>query len=325
MLISRTWLEELLIDPQGENLPGDDELGDAITSLGLEIEATTRYGEGLEVIIVGEVRSKSPHPKADRLGVVELFDGKDTITVVCGAPNVPEPGGKVAFAPVGATLPGGLTLTAREVRGVQSNGMICSEQELEIGTDHDGILVLPSQWSAGERLVDLVPGIVDTVFEVGITPNRPDALGHVGVARDLAVKLRRMLTVPPLGEPKLPQLPDLVTLQAPERCGRYYGFAFEGAHVKASPLATRVRLHRLGLRAINNVVDITNLVLMEWGQPLHAFDRGKLAEGRVVVRLAKAAEPMTTLDEQSIELRSSSPTPTSRWRWPGSWVDSSPA
>lgn len=303
MLISRTWLAELLVDPRGEDLPDDAALGDLITGLGLEVEGTTRTGEGLQAIVVGEVRSIAPHPGADKLRVVELFDGTQTLTVVCGAPNVPDPGGKVAFAPVGTTLPGGLTLEARKVRGVESHGMICSEQELEIGPDHDGILVVPSDWTAGDRLVDRVPGIVDTVFELGITPNRPDALGHVGVARDLAVKLGRMLAVPPLSEPKVPPLPELVTLQAPERCGRYFGYALEGATVGPSPLWLRVRLHRLGLRPINNVVDITNLVLMEWGQPLHAFDRALLAEGRVVVRRATEGEPMTTLDEQELELR----------------------
>lgn len=187
MLISRTWLQELLIDPSGADLPDDDALSAAITSLGLEVEDTTRVGHDLAPIIVGEVRSLSPHPKADRLRLVELYDGEHVLSIVCGAPNVPAPGGKVAFAPVGTTLPGGLTLEEREVRGVLSQGMICSEDELGIGSDHDGIMVLPMEWAAGERLIDRVPGIADTIFELGITPNRPDALGHVGVARDLSL------------------------------------------------------------------------------------------------------------------------------------------
>ncbi|MCA9711811.1 MAG: phenylalanine--tRNA ligase subunit beta, partial [Myxococcales bacterium] len=302
MLISRTWLQELLVDPSGAPLPPDDALADAITGLGLEVDGVTRVGQGLGSIVVGEVRSVAPHPKADKLRVVELHDGQQTLTVVCGAPNVPEPGGKVAFAPVGVTLPGGLTLEAREVRGVRSHGMICSEQELQIGPDHEGILVLPTAWSAGERLVDRVPGIEDTIFELSVTPNRPDALGHIGVARDLAVKLRRMLVVPPLSEPKAPAMPELVTLEAPERCGRYFGYALVDARVRPSPPWLRVRLHRLGLRPINNVVDITNLVLMEWGQPLHCFDRANLAQGRVVIRPARPGEPMTTLDDRALEL-----------------------
>lgn len=303
MLISRTWLQELLIGPRGTALPDDAALDAAITSLGLEVEGTTRFGEGLETIIVGEVRSLGPHPSADRLRVVEVYDGSALITVVCGAPNVPDVGGKIAFAPVGTTLPGGLTLTEREVRGVASHGMICSEQELEIGLDGDGILVLPMTWPAGERLIDQVPGIVDTVFELGITPNRPDALGHIGVARDLAAKLGFTLVAPPLAEPRVPDEAELVGMQAPERCGRYFGYAFEDAKVGPSPLWLRVRLHRLGLRPINSVVDITNVVLMEWGQPLHAFDRAKLAEGRVVVRTAQEGETLRTLDEQDLTLR----------------------
>ena len=302
MLISRTWLQELLLDPAGEGLPPDAALSAAITSVGLEVEGVTRVGEDLHAIVVGEVRSLGPHPNADKLRVVELFDGAQVLTVVCGAPNVPAPGGRVAFAPVGVTLPGGLTLDAREVRGVKSFGMICSEQELGIGPDHDGILVLPSEWAAGERLVDRVPGIEDTIFELSVTPNRPDALGHVGVARDLAIKLGRTLGVPPLAEPRVDELAELVTIDAPDRCGRYLGYAFEGAAVGPSPLWLRVRLHRLGLRPINNVVDITNLVLMEWGQPLHAFDRATLAEGRVVVRVAAAGERLETLDERTLEL-----------------------
>lgn len=303
MLISRAWLSELLVDPSGAGLPADAELSAAITAVGLEVEGVTRVGQGLEAIVVGEVRSVGPHPSADRLRVVELFDGQQVLSVVCGAPNVPAPGGKVAFAPVGTTLPGGLVLTARQVRGVDSHGMICSEQELGIGPDHDGILVLPSAWPAGDRLADRVPGVIDTIFELSVTPNRPDALGHVGVARDLAVKLRRMLVVPPLPEPRGPELSDLVTIAAPDRCGRYFGYALEGARVGPSPLWLRVRLHRAGLRPINDVVDVTNLVLMEWGQPLHAFDRAMLAEGRVVVRLAAPGETLRTLDDRELELR----------------------
>jgi phenylalanyl-tRNA synthetase beta chain len=303
MLISRVWLEELLIDAAGQGLPSDAALARAITAVGLEVEGVARVGQGLEAIVVGEVRSLAPHPEADRLRTVELFDGQQQLSVVCGAPNVPPPGGKVAFAPVGTTLPDGLVLTARKVRGVHSHGMICSEQELGIGSDHEGILVLPSEWKAGDRLADRVPGIVDTIFELSVTPNRPDALGHVGVARDLAVKLRRTLVVPPLQEPRVPELPELVTILAPDRCGRYFGYAFEGAKVGPSPLWLRVRLQRVGLRPINDVVDVTNLVLMEWGQPLHAFDRAALREGRVVVRCAAAGETLRTLDERTLELR----------------------
>ncbi|MEM6993497.1 MAG: phenylalanine--tRNA ligase subunit beta, partial [Myxococcota bacterium] len=301
MLISRVWLESLLM-PGRTPMPDDAGLSALITGLGLEVEGVTRHGEGLEAIVVGEVRGRRAHPKSDKLGLVEVHDGTRTVEVVCGAGNVPDAGGRIAFAPEGTTLPGGMVIGARTIRGVESRGMICSEVELDIGTDGDGIMVLPQTWAAGDRLIDRVPGIVDTVFEVSVTPNRPDALGHVGVARDVAAKLRCSLATTPLSAPVADDDPGLVTLSAPERCGRYFGYAYEGARVEASPLWMRVRLHRLGLRPINNVVDITNYVLMEWGQPLHAFDRAKLAEGRVVVRTAAAGETMTALDGSELTL-----------------------
>jgi phenylalanyl-tRNA synthetase beta chain len=277
----------------------DTALGDAFTMLGLEVEGMRAVGRELDPIIVGEVRAKAPHPQADKLTLVTLWDGGEERPVVCGAGNVPTPGGKVVFAPVGTRL-GELEIGAREIRGVRSEGMICSERELDIGPDHEGILVLPSDTPAGTRLADLAPGLLDTIYELSITPNRPDALGHVGVARDLAVKLHGEVAIDPRILPDAPVLGDLVALQAPQRCGRYIGRAFTAAKVGPSPLWLRVRLHRLGLRPINSVVDITNLVLMQWGQPLHIFDRSKLDGGRVVVRMAAPGEPITTLDDKKI-------------------------
>lgn len=302
MLISKRWLEELLHGP----LPEDSTVAAAITSLGLEVEGVSVVGEAVRDVRVGVVVTKAPHPQAERLTLVTIDAGPGigTVPVVCGAKNVPEPGGRVAFAPEGAELPGGFRIEARPIRGQDSRGMICSEEELDIGSDSDGILVLPSDWVAGDRLVDRVPAIVDTIFELSITPNRPDALGHVGVARDLAIVLGRHFEPRVHALPEAHHDPSLVTIAAPDRCGRYFGFAFEGATVGRAPLWLRVRLHRLGLRAINDVVDVTNLVLMEWGQPLHAFDRARLAEGRVVVRLAADGETLETLDGQTVKLSS---------------------
>lgn len=301
MLISRQWIESLMSPAAGERL-SDEAFGDAITSLGLEVEGVTRFGDDLRTVVVAEVKGIEAHPNADKLRLVDVFDGERTIKVVCGAPNVPDPGGKIAFARLGSVLPGGFEIGAREIRGVHSEGMICAEEELGIGPDGDGIMVLPTAWEPGTPLPDAVPGIADTIFELGITPNRPDALGHVGVAADLAVKLGRSLVAPDATLADVPTAEGLVSLDAPERCGRYIGRTFEGAAVGGSPLWMRVRLHRLQLRPINNVVDITNYVLMLWGQPLHAFDRAKLAQGRVVVRLASADEPMTTLDDAELKL-----------------------
>jgi len=180
--------------------------------------------------------------------------------------------------------------------------MICSEDELDIGPDSAGIIVLPEGFRAGERLADRIPGVIDTIIELGVTPNRPDALGHIGVARDLAVKLGHVFVPPALRLPDAADDAKLVDIAAPDRCGRYLGFAFTGAQIGASPPWLRVRLHRLGLRPLSNVVDVTNLVMLEWGQPLHAFDRARLAEGRVVVRTARPGESMRMLDGRDLQL-----------------------
>jgi phenylalanyl-tRNA synthetase beta chain len=347
MLISCAWLNELL---EGEPITlgpvtdrsrqlSAEHVAERLTSLGLEVEGVSHFD--LPGVIVGEIQAVTAHPKADKLHVVQLFDGRATVQVVCGASNLPEVGGKVAFAPVGTTLPGGLEIAARPLRGVDSQGMICSEAELDIGSDADGIMVLPQDWAAGALLHERIVGVVDSVIEISVTPNRPDALGHVGVAIDLAVALEigldprwaplvdRALSAPagvgpvagdgrgdsgPRGAllaqdagvryqaSRISIEEQLVTLAAPQRCGRYLGFVLEQVRVGRSPEWLRVRLHRVGLRAINDVVDITNYVLMETGQPLHAFDRTKLDEGRVVVRMASEGEPMITLDGAEITL-----------------------
>jgi phenylalanyl-tRNA synthetase beta chain len=305
MLISRAWLGELLAGTFDLAALSDDDLTRALTGLGLEVEGVRTVGGGLEHVVVGEVVSVKPPPGADRLRVVEVHDGEGTRTIVCGASNVPAPGGRILFARPGATLPGGMQIAAREVRGVHSEGMICSETELDIGSDGSGIVVLDERDGAaraGQRIGDAFGGIVDTIIELSVTPNRPDALGHVGVARDLAVKLGTSWRPTALDVPEVPDDPHLATIEAPDGCGRYFGVAFEGGRVGPSPLAARVRLHRLGLRPLSNAIDITNLVLMQWGQPLHVFDRAQLQEGRVVVRRARAKEPLRTLDGRDLEL-----------------------
>jgi len=303
VLISHAWLCRLLDLPGPA--PSPAQLASILTGLGLEVESLQRKGEGLGSVIAAEVRSQIPHPQAAKLSVVELWDGQTTVQVVCGASNVPAPGGKVAIAPVGTRLPDGLEIAARELRGVASHGMICSETELDVGSDDGGILILPQAFAAGSSLTTLIPGVEDTVLEIAVTANRPDALGHIGVARDVAAKLRGTLRLPPVrtvNPLSLTPRPELVTISASDRCGRYLGYVLEDANVGPSPLWLRVALHRLGLRAISNVVDVTNYVLLEAGQPLHAFDRAKLAEGRVVVRLAAPREPLNLLDGRALAL-----------------------
>ena len=302
MLISRVWLAELLGDAVDLAPLSDGDLTAALTGLGLEVEGVTRTGAGLETVVVGEIVGVRPHPDADRLRVVDLFDGDAVRQVVCGAPNVPAPGGRVLFARPGTALPGGMVIGARAVRGVDSVGMICSETELDIGPDSSGIVVLADPIAPGTPLPDAIVGVVDTIIELSVTPNRPDALGHVGVARDLAVKLGSLWRPSPVALPEVPDDPGIVRIEAADACGRYFGITFDGASIGPSPLAARVRLHRLGLRPLSNAVDVTNLVLMQWGQPLHVFDRAELGEGRVVVRRARDGESLRTLDARDLSL-----------------------
>ncbi len=302
MLISVSWINEMIDGDAIDDLT----MQEALTTLGLEVEDTRHFC--LKGVIVAEVRSIDPHPKADRLNIVQLHDGNTTVQVVCGASNLPDLGGKIAFAPAGTMLPGEFAIGDRVIRGIESSGMICSESEMDIGNDADGILILNRSAPVGTPLTDLIPQISDTVLEIGVTPNRPDALGHLGVARDLAAKLgRKQSLVFASPAPECETSDGLISLDlaADVYCGRYIACALDGVTVGPSPIEIRVRLHRVGLRAINNVVDATNLVLMETGQPSHAFDRDKLDGGRVVVRLATEGESMTALDGSLLSLGTS--------------------
>lgn len=309
MKISVTWLRELVDLPKEI---GWQEIARRLTFAGLEVESASHVGAGLSGAIIAEVRGRRPHPKADKLTLVDVFDGQTVTQVVCGAPNVPAPGrgpgedGKpgspayVVWARPGARLPNGLVLSTREVRGVPSPGMLCAEDELGLSEDHGGILVLSeddglavgNDFAAGA-------GLPDTVLELNVTPNRADCLGHVGVAREVAALFpEARLTLP---------APDLTPYLAPrgeafsveileaEGCPRYTARALYGVRVRKSPLWLRLRLLRLGVRAISNVVDATNMAMLEWGQPLHAFDLRRL-RGRIVVRRGFEGETLLTLD-----------------------------
>ncbi len=246
---------------------------------------------------VGEVLSVEPHPDADRLTVCTVTVGGDPRTIVCGAPNVAA-GQKVAVAPVGATLAGGITLEKRKIRGVVSDGMICAGDELGIGDDHDGIVVLPEGAPVGEPLAEYV-GLATRQIKLDITPNRPDALSHIGVARDLSAVLGRELTKPKVtvseSGPAIETFTS-VTVNCPTECPRYVARVVEGVTVGPSPDWLTARLRSVGLEPINNIVDVTNYVLHETGHPLHGFDLDKLAEQRIHVRLSNPDESMTTLD-----------------------------
>ncbi len=280
------------------------ELADKLTFSGIEVEGIERLGEGIEEIVVGEVVEVSPHPNADRLRLCRVSDGVEVYDVVCGAPNVVA-GMKAPFARVGSTLPGGFKLKKAKIRGEVSLGMLCAEDELGISDDHDGIMELPADAAVGGSLCELL-GLPDTVLELEITWNRPDCLSMIGIAREVAAltgcELKRPLVE--LSEEASPASESVsVLIEAPERCGRYTARVLEGLEIAPSPLWMQQRLTRAGVRPISNIVDVTNYVMLECGQPLHAFDLGKVADGGIVVRLAEAGEVLETLDGVARTLR----------------------
>jgi phenylalanyl-tRNA synthetase beta chain len=299
MIISYAWLCELL----GAD-PGVDVVARALTDAGLEVERVARVGEHLAPVVVAVVKSARPHPSSKNpLSLVTVDVGDGDLEIVCGAPNVPSPGGRVLFAPVGATVFGGdgqpFTLVEKPVAGIVSRGMLCSEVELGLGADGGGIVVLDEPLPAGTPLTRALPGAVDAILEVNVTPNRPDALGHLGVARDVAALLSLPfagVTVAPL--PRRPAQPDERARVASETlaCPRLCAAVMARVTVRPSPLWLRARLFRLGVRAINNVVDASNLVMLELGQPNHAYDLDRVSARTLIARGARDGETLATLD-----------------------------
>ncbi len=301
MNVSVAWLEAMLgrtLDPK--------ETAERLTLLGAAVDAIEPLYEGLDDVVVAEVEEVGKHPNADRLSLCKVNAGGELLEVICGAPNVTA-GKRYPFAPVGATLPGGFTLERRKIRGIASNGMLCSAKELGLGTDHSGILELHTDAALGTPLVEAL-GLKDTRLVVDVTPNRPDLLGHRGVARDLAAATGgslRLASIPGLAaKSKAARRVErtgtvdgvTVTIDDAEGCPRYVAAVIRGVRVGPSPAWLQARLRGVGLRPINNVVDATNYILYEYGQPLHAFDLTRLRGGAVIVRRARKSERLTTLD-----------------------------
>ncbi len=297
MKVSLRWLADYI------DLPTDDlaRIRAAFESLGHEVEGVEHLGPEWSGVVVARVEDVAPHPDADKVRVCRVEAGEGPVTVVCGAWNF-SAGATVAFARPGAVLPGGLEIGQRTIRGVESNGMICSERELGIGDDHAGILVLDAG-SPGDELGPLV-GLPDVVFDLTITPNRPDAMSMVGIARELGAFFAVPFRVP---EPVLAPVPGApavgVDIADPSGCHRFVLREVDGIAVGPSPLWMRRRLRTAGVRPISNVVDVTNYVMLELGHPLHAFDADRLAGDRLVVRRAERGERLVTLDgaERSLD------------------------
>ncbi len=280
-------------------------LADKLTFSGVEVEGIERLGGGVAGVVVGEVLAIEKHPNADKLTLCKVnFGGASEMTVVCGAPNVAV-GGKYPFAPLGTALPCGITIEKRKVRGVFSEGMLCAEDELGISDNHDGLMVLDAKWAPGTALSEVM-GPPETVIEVEITPNRPDCLSLLGIAREVAALYGTKVKAPDTALAESDPAAEQATSVAVEDlndCPRYTARILRDVKVGPSPDWMKRRLEAAGVRAINNIVDITNYVMLECGQPLHAFDQKLLAEGRIVVRHPKPGEKILTLDgvERALE------------------------
>lgn len=293
MLAPLSWLRDFA--PFQATTP---ELVDALNALGLVVEGVNAIGEGLDSVIIAKVLSISAIEGADKIRLVQVDAGTgEPVDIVCGAMNFAV-GDVVPLAPVGAVLPGGFEIGRRKMKGIWSNGMLCSARELELGDDHGGLMLLPTSLAPGAPFVQAMGIEADVVFDLAIETNRPDAMCMGGVARDLAAYFKLPFAIPAPGEPLMASS-DLeigVDLQAPELCDRFMATAFEGVVVGPSdPLIAR-RLALAGMRSISNVVDASNYVLLELGQPTHAYDLDTLQGRAFIVRAAKAGEKLVTLD-----------------------------
>lgn len=316
-----SWLRELV---EFDRDVSPEQAATAFTDAGFEVESIQHVGADFRGVVVAQVVGKRKHPGADRLTLVDVIDepGGTKTEVVCGAPNVPEPGGLVLWARPGAVLPGNMEIGKRAIKGVESAGMLCAEDELGLGESHEGIIILSQDdvmkgqggllgdAQAMERL-----GLRDTVFEIGIHANRPDGLGHLGLARELVALLGgRLIPVSTSPEKVLGGLVDdsldaatlvTVTIDDAKGCPRYVARVIDGLKVGPSPRWMQQRLRAVGVRPISNLVDVTNYVMFELGQPQHAFDYATVAGAHIQVRRARAGERMVTLDgvERQLELQ----------------------
>ena len=307
MKISYNWLLQYLEQPVEINT-----LCEALTEIGLEVDGTEQLGQSadkLAGLVVGEVLSWEQHPNADRLRcTIVTTDGENRLPIVCGAPNVAA-GQKVVVAPVGCTLHpvGGeaFAIKKAKIRGEASEGMLCAEDEIGIGTSHAGIIVLPADTPVGMPVAQLYGSTADVQIEIGLTPNRTDAISHYGVARDVAAHLKIGRKFPELREPEKvnAQLEVKISIEAPAACSRFAGICLSGVKLGPSPEWLQERLKSIGSKPINNVVDVTNFVMFELGQPLHAYDLRKIKGNHIIVRQATPSESITLLDKKDHKLQ----------------------
>ena len=313
MTISYNWLSEYIpekIEPE--------KLSKILTSLGLEVESLEKYEAvkgGLEGLVIGQVLECEKHPDADKLSLTKVNVGKETLQIVCGAPNVAA-GQKVIVAVPGTTIhptkgeP--FTIKDAKIRGQQSRGMICAEDEIGLGDSHAGILILPENTTVGLPAADYFKPYNDWIYEIGLTPNRSDAMSHIGTARDVCAWLtmhnstKASVKLPYPNQLKADKPADSnkieVIIENQEACKRYAGITIRGVQIKPSPQWLQDKLKAIGQRTINNIVDITNFILHETGQPLHAFDADKIVGHKVIVKTVPNDTVFITLDDKERKL-----------------------
>lgn len=299
MIVTYNWLKEF-VDVE---LP-PAELADLLTMLGLEVERMESRGAGMDEVVVAVVQERAQHPNADKLSLCKVNDGTEVLDIVCGAQNF-KAGDKVALARTGAVLPGGFKIKRSRIRGEESWGMLCSEKELGLADESAGIMVLAPDLPLGLPLFEAL-GLKDTIFEIGLTPNRADCLSVIGIAREIAAKLGKKVRYP--GQTVVESGPSIsavasVVVEDSRLCPRYTARYVSGCKIAPSPQWLADRLKAVGMRPINNVVDVTNYVLIEYGHPLHAFDFNLLSGGKIIVRRAEEGENFTTLDGQARQLK----------------------
>ena len=302
MLISLNWLKQY-IDLDGI---GINEMENALTMIGQEVEKIEVLGENLENVVTAQIIEKEIHPDSDHLTICKVDNGKEILQIVCGAPNH-KAGDKVVLAQVGAKLAPDFVIKKGKIRGVESNGMLCSEEELHIGKDSSGIMILPEDTPVGVPMKEYL-GINDTVFELEITPNRPDCLSHIGIARELGAYYSKEVKYPSfaINSESSEKTADNISVEIEDSnlAKRYVARIIKNVTVKESPKWLKERVESIGIRSINNIVDASNFIMMELNQPNHTFDLDKIEGGKIVVRAGHENEKLVTLDEQERELNS---------------------
>ena len=290
MIVSIDWLKDFVRIDESVN-----DLADLLSSIGLESEVIGTPSD-IKNVVVGKIIDINKHPNADKLNICTIFDGVDNVQVICGASNI-KINQIIAFAKVGSILFNGFKIKKEKIRGIESFGMVCSEKELGISDYHDGILELAEDYYIGEDFIESYSD-KNAMIEIDVTPNRPDAFSHIGVARDIASKTNRAFSfkIPPIKKIGEKYIDISINVESFEDCPRYVCAIVKNIKVQKSPKWLIDRLESIGQRSINNIVDISNYVLMEMGQPTHIFDYDKLAGGEISIRRAHKSEKITSLD-----------------------------